>query len=51
MLRLGGPSTGLRSYLAVDGGFGVPPVLGSRSADLLSGLGPAPLRAGASASR
>ncbi len=46
VLRLGGPSTGLRSYLAVDGGFGVPPVLGSRSADLLSGLGPAPLRAG-----
>jgi KipI family sensor histidine kinase inhibitor len=46
VLRLGGPSTGLRSYLAVDGGIGVPPVLGSRSADLLSGLGPAPLRAG-----
>jgi KipI family sensor histidine kinase inhibitor len=46
VLRLGGPVTGLRSYLAVDGGFDVPPVLGSRSADLLSGLGPAPLRAG-----
>ena len=46
VLRLGAPATGLRSYLAVDGGFGVPPVLGSRSADLLSGLGPAALRAG-----
>jgi KipI family sensor histidine kinase inhibitor len=46
VLRLGGPATGLRSYLAVDGGFAVPPVLGSRSADLLSGLGPAPLRPG-----
>ena len=46
VLRLGAPATGLRSYLAVDGGFDVAPVLGSRSADLLSGLGPAPLRAG-----
>jgi KipI family sensor histidine kinase inhibitor len=46
VLRLGGPATGLRSYLAVAGGFDIPPVLGSRSADLLSGLGPAPLRPG-----
>jgi KipI family sensor histidine kinase inhibitor len=46
VLRLGSPPAGLRSYLAVDGGFEVPPVLGSRSADLLSGLGPARLRAG-----
>ncbi len=45
-LRLGPPVAGLRSYLAVRGGFAVPPVLGSRSADLLSGLGPAPLAAG-----
>ncbi|HET6210006.1 MAG TPA: biotin-dependent carboxyltransferase family protein [Jatrophihabitans sp.] len=45
-LRLGSPATGLRSYLAVRGGFAVPPVLGSRSTDTLSGLGPAPLRAG-----
>jgi biotin-dependent carboxylase-like uncharacterized protein len=44
--RLGGPPAGLRSYLAVAGGIDVPPVLGSRSADLLSGLGPRPLRAG-----
>jgi len=45
-LRLGAPPAGLRSYLAVAGGIQVRPVLGSRSADLLSGLGPAPLRAG-----
>jgi KipI family sensor histidine kinase inhibitor len=46
VVRLGSPRAGLRSYLAVDGGFDVPPMLGSRSADLLSGLGPPPLRAG-----
>jgi len=45
-LRLGLPSRGLRSYLSVAGGIDVPPVLGSRSTDLLSGLGPARLRAG-----
>jgi len=46
VLRLGAPAAGLRSYLAVDGGFDVTAILGSRSADLRSGLGPAPLRAG-----
>jgi KipI family sensor histidine kinase inhibitor len=46
VLRLGSPTAGLRSYLAVDGGIAVAPVLGSRSADLLSGLGPPPLRTG-----
>lgn len=46
VLRLGSPPAGLRSYLAVDGGIAVPPVLGSRSADLRSGLGPPALRAG-----
>jgi biotin-dependent carboxylase-like uncharacterized protein len=45
LLRLGTPPTGLRTYLAVRGGIDVPPVLGSRSTDLLSGLGPAPLTA------
>jgi biotin-dependent carboxylase-like uncharacterized protein len=45
-LALGTPPAGLRSYLAVRGGVAVPPVLGSRSTDTLSGLGPAPLRAG-----
>ena len=37
---------GVRSYLAVCGGIAVQPVLGSRSRDLLSGLGPPVLRAG-----
>ncbi len=46
VLRLGAPVAGLRSYLAVRGGVAVEPVLGSRSTDLLSGLGPAPLAAG-----
>ncbi|MEW9553142.1 biotin-dependent carboxyltransferase family protein [Nonomuraea sp. NPDC050783] len=46
-LRLGAPARGLRTYLAVRGGIAVEPVLGSRSTDSLSGLGPEPLRAGA----
>jgi len=45
-VELGRPDRDLRSYLAVRGGVEVPPVLGSRSTDLLSGLGPAPLTAG-----
>lgn len=40
------PTSGLRGYLAVSGGLAVPVVLGSRSADTLSGLGPAPLAVG-----
>ncbi|RIQ17219.1 5-oxoprolinase subunit C family protein, partial [Jiangella rhizosphaerae] len=40
------PARGLRGYLAVRGGIGVPPVLGSRSWDSLAGIGPPPLRAG-----
>lgn len=40
-------AAGFRGYLGVRGGLAVPAVLGSRSTDLLSGLGPAPLRAGA----
>jgi biotin-dependent carboxylase-like uncharacterized protein len=46
VLRLGVPATGLRSYVAIDGGIGTRPVLGSRSADCLSGLGPGRLRPG-----
>lgn len=46
LLRLGAPAVGLRSYLAVAGGIDVPLVLGSRSADRLSGLGPPRLRPG-----
>ncbi len=44
--RIGAPASGLRSYLAVRGGLAVDPVLGSRSTDLLSGLGPAALTPG-----
>jgi len=46
VLSLGTPAQGLRTYLAVRGGLDVPPVLGSRSTDLLSGLGPAVLTDG-----
>jgi len=45
-LALGPPASGLRTYLAVRGGIAVAPVLGSRSTDVLSGVGPAPLVAG-----
>ncbi|MBG6184049.1 KipI family sensor histidine kinase inhibitor [Arthrobacter sp. CAN_A214] len=47
LLALGTPTAGLRSYVAVRGGFDVLPVLGSRSSDTLSGIGPAPLAPGA----
>jgi biotin-dependent carboxylase-like uncharacterized protein len=46
VVRLGTPPSGLRSYLAVRGGVDVPAVLGSRSHDVMGGLGPAPLAAG-----
>ena len=39
-------TAGLRAYLAVSGGIEVEPVLGSRSTDLLSGLGPEPVASG-----
>lgn len=40
-LQLPPPVTGLRTYLAVRGGIDIPQVLGSRSTDILAGLGPA----------
>lgn len=46
LLELGVPATGLRTYLAVRGGLAVDPVLGSRSTDTLSGIGPARLAPG-----
>ncbi len=46
-LRLGPPSSGLRTYLAVRGGVAVEPVLGARASDTLAGLGPAVVAAGA----
>ncbi|MEE1817557.1 biotin-dependent carboxyltransferase family protein [Streptomyces sp. SP18ES09] len=47
VLEVGSAVRGLRSYVALGGGVAVAPVLGSRSTDLLSGLGPAPLAEGA----
>ena len=45
-LAVGLLRTGLRAYLAVAGGIETPLVVGSRSSDQLSGLGPGPLAAG-----
>lgn len=45
-LRLGPPTSGLRTYVAVRGGFAVDPVLGSCSTDVLSGLGPSVVATG-----
>jgi len=47
-LTVGPATSGLRSYVALSGGIDVEPVLGSRSTDTLSGLGPRPLSAGTS---
>ncbi|MFG1996965.1 biotin-dependent carboxyltransferase family protein [Actinoplanes sp. NPDC048988] len=47
VLDIGRAATGVRSYIAVAGGIDVEPVLGSRSTDTLSGLGPAKLTDGA----
>ena len=44
VISLGVPESGLRSYLAIRGGIDVLPVLGSRSYDVLSGIGPLPLQ-------
>ncbi|MFD6999625.1 biotin-dependent carboxyltransferase family protein [Streptomyces mirabilis] len=46
LLDIGPARAGVRSYVAVAGGVAVDPVLGSRSTDLLSGLGPPPLADG-----
>lgn len=45
-LTVGPALSGVRSYLAVDGGLDVARVLGSRATDTLAGLGPPPLAAG-----
>jgi biotin-dependent carboxylase-like uncharacterized protein len=46
VISFGTPRAGLRSYLAVRGGICVTPVLGSRSYDVMSAIGPSPLHAG-----
>lgn len=46
VLEVGVPARGVRTYLALRGGIDMPPVLGSRSSDLASRLGPAALSPG-----
>jgi KipI family sensor histidine kinase inhibitor len=46
VVAVGRVRSGLRAYLAVSGGFDSPVEIGSRSSDVLCGLGPGPLRAG-----
>ena len=46
VLEAGTATHGVRAYVGLAGGVAVEPVLGSRATDLLSGLGPAPLRDG-----
>jgi KipI family sensor histidine kinase inhibitor len=46
ILTIGAPERGFRSYLAIRGGAGADAVLGSRSTDTMSGIGPAPLAVG-----
>ena len=46
VLAIAAPVIGLRRVVAVRGGVAAEPVLGSRSTDTLSGLGPAPLAVG-----
>jgi biotin-dependent carboxylase-like uncharacterized protein len=46
IISLGAPHSGLRSYLAVRGGIDISPVLGSRSYDVMSAIGPLPLQPG-----
>ena len=45
-VELGFPDRGMRSYLALRGGFTLETALGSASTDTLAGLGPAPVIAG-----
>ena len=46
ILDVGQTSSAVRTYVAVAGGIEAAPVLGSRSSDTLTGLGPPPLRRG-----
>lgn len=46
VLALGRPTVGLRTYVGVRGGVAVAPVLGSRSTDVLTGVGPPVVQAG-----
>jgi biotin-dependent carboxylase-like uncharacterized protein len=43
IVRISAARDGVRTYVAIDGGVDVIPTFGSRSTDLLSGIGPKPL--------
>lgn len=45
-LQVGRVRRGLRAYIGIGGGIETPRVMGSRSSDVLSGIGPGPLMAG-----
>lgn len=45
-VTLGMPASGIRSYVAIRGGFDVPAVMGSLSTDTLAQVGPAPIAKG-----
>lgn len=46
ILKLGPARAGMRFYIAVQGGFDMPSVLGSYATDILAGIGPEPLKRG-----
>lgn len=46
VLKIGAVRAGVRCYVAVQGGWGLPAVLGSLSTDVLARIGPEPLRGG-----
>ena len=46
VIEIGVPTSGLRDYLAVRGGFDVARSLGSAATDTMSGIGPKPVAAG-----
>lgn len=45
-IHIGALTDGIRTYLAVRGGFKLPPILTSLATDTLSGIGPTPLTTG-----
>ncbi|KAE8142903.1 allophanate hydrolase subunit 2-domain-containing protein [Aspergillus pseudotamarii] len=46
VVTFGHPRTGMRTYVAVRGGFEINPILGSVSTDTLAAVGPSPVVAG-----
>ncbi|WP_151719792.1 5-oxoprolinase subunit B/C family protein [Gemmobacter serpentinus] len=47
LMTIDPPKAGMRSYLALRGGYAVAPVLGSCATDMLAFVGPAPVASGA----